>query len=324
MDEMTVEPVDSTAGLARWFLVAGDRRLVSLVVLIGVGVTFFLVGILGIATVTTPPRVMWYLNGTVNGLLTLVPIAVGVNQIVLSHEFGSIEDLYKRRDDITDFRERVEARTDVSVSSPYASTFFGTLLSAISDAGRAVRRECDRPGGDPTTDELASVAGSVAEEADRANEALSSEETTMLRTLLVVLSYRDSRQFYEIRRLQRELSDSEPETSDELQRMEELFVELDAARQFLKTVVVERQLARLSRLLVYTGIPAVAIAAIGIFSYRNLVGLPVAHPLLLGIVGTILVVTLAPLAILSAYILRVATIARQTAMYGPFIPEADD
>lgn len=42
------------------------------------------------------------------------------------------------------------------------------------------------------------------------------------------------------------------------------------------------------------------------------------------IAGIIVLVTLVPFAILGAYILRVATIARQTVAYGPFIPEEND
>lgn len=70
--------------------------------------------------------------------------------------------------------------------------------------------------------------------------------------------------------------------------------------------------------------PAVTIAAIGIFTYRDIAGLTLSHTALVGISGTIIVTTLVPLVILSAYILRVATIARQTAAYGPFVPESDD
>lgn len=36
---------------------------------------------------------MWYLNGTINGLLTLIPIVVGINRIVLSQELGSLDEL---------------------------------------------------------------------------------------------------------------------------------------------------------------------------------------------------------------------------------------
>lgn len=314
----------SIEGFVGWFLLTGNRFLVSIVLLLVTGVAFFLVGILGVATVTKASRVMWYLNGTVNGLLTLIPISVGVNQIVLSHEFGSIQSLYERRTDITEFRERVEEQTDTTVISPHASAFFSTLLSSIADAGRDLQYEHDCQEDGRTRDEIRSVATSIVEEADQVNDELDAHNMSMLQTLLILLEYDNSRQFYEIRRLQNELSDSHGETLDELEQIHELFVEVDAGRQFLKTVVVERQLARLSRLLIYTGIPAVTVAILGIFVYRDIAGLTVPHTPLVIIAGAIIVATLVPLAILGAYILRVATIARQTAMYGPFILESDN
>ena len=318
-----------SARFGRWFLLTGNRHLVALLVLLGIGTAFFVVGILGLATVTTASRVMWYLNGTINGLLTLVPISVGVNQIVLSHEFGSVEDLYERRTDTTEFRERVEDRTGTSVSSPHASTFFGTLLSSISSTASTLRdrggRPRDRsPQDDQPTNDLGTIAGSIADQANRINDDLAANGTSMLRTFLIMLDYDDSAQLYEIRRLRSEMSDRDGETAEELQQIVDLFIEIDATRQFLKTVVVERQLAYLSRLLIYTGIPAVTVAVIGIFTYRDIAGLTVPHTLLVIIAGTIIVTTLVPLVILGAYILRVATIARQTAAYGPFIPEEDD
>lgn len=312
------------AGFVHWFLVGGDRLAVSLVVLLAVGAAFLVAGLAGIASVTMPRRVMWYLNGTVNGLLTLIPITVGVNQIVLSHEFGSIQDLRDRRTDITEFRERVEELTDTTVVSPHASSFFGTVLASISEAASALQALDSHPGIDEgTRAEIESYGRSVAAQADRVYDELESDGTNMLRTLLVVLAYDDSGQYHETRRLQARLSDGDADPPAELDRLNELFVELDAARQFLKTVVVERQLARLSRLLVYTGLPAVTVAAVAIFSYRDIAGLTVPHPLLVVIAGTIVVTTLVPLVILAAYVLRVATIARQTASYGSFVPEND-
>ncbi len=89
MDKTTVESAGRPlTGFVRWFLLTGNRILVSIVILFGIGTAFVVVGGLELATVTTPSRNMWHLNGTVNGLLTLIPISVGVNQIVLSHDSG--------------------------------------------------------------------------------------------------------------------------------------------------------------------------------------------------------------------------------------------
>lgn len=164
----------------------------------------------------------------------------------------------------------------------------------------------------------------MSEQADQVNEELAAGGSSMLQTLLIVLSYDDTHQFHETRRLETVFSDHDHEPPDELEAIQEVFVEIDAARQFLKTVVVERQLARLSRLLVCTGIPAVTIAVIGIFSYRDVAGLTVSRPVLVGIASLVVVTTLVPLAILGSFILRVATIALQTATYGPFVPESAD
>lgn len=325
MDERTAESAGRRPIMVftKWFLLTGNRLSVSLVILLGIGGTFVVVGDLGLATVTTPSRVLWYLNGTVNGLLTLVPISVGVNQIVLSHEFGSIQDLHKRRTDVTDFRERVEDQTDTPVTSPYASAFFRTLVSSVSDIANSIQHE-SLQADDQIPDDLETITEAVVDEANRANDELEANSSSMLQTLVVMLSYDNTSQFYEIRRVQTELSDRDEGTTEKLQQIKDVFVEIDAARQFLKTVVVERQLARLSRLLIVTGIPSVTIAAVGIFTYRDIAGLSVSHDLLVVVVGTLFITTLAPLIILSSYILRVATIARQTASYGPFIPESND
>lgn len=314
-----------SARFAHWFLVGGSRIAVSMVVLLAVGTAFLVAGFTGLATVTTPRRVMWYLNGTVNGLLTLVPITVGVNQIVLSHEFGSIQDLYDRRTDITEFRERVEEHTGVEVVSPHASEFFVTVLGAITEAAEDLQDLPDHPEmDDRTRTEIESFGNSVADQADRVAGELDADGTSMLRTLLFLLTYDDAEQYHETRRLQAELSSADADPPAALDRINELFVEVDAARQFLKTVVVERQLAQLSRQLVYTGVPAVVVAAIAIFSYRDIAGLALPHPLLVVLAALLVLATLVPLAILAAYILRVATIALQTASYGPFVPESDE
>ncbi|RBI63203.1 hypothetical protein DMJ13_01255 [halophilic archaeon] len=307
--------------MTRWFLLTGNRLLVSLVMLLGIAGLFVVSGAFGLATVTTPNRVMWYLNGTVNGLLTLVPISVGVNQIVLSHEFGSIQDLYQRRTDVTQFRKRVERQTGTTVSSPHASAFFDALLAAVVDTAEDLRRTTglDR-NDDQSTDDVDDVARAVMAEADRTRDELSAVDADMLRTLLVLLDYDDSGQFTEMQRLQVRSDRLPEETVTRLHRVEELMMEIDAARQYVKTVVVERQLSQLSRLLIYTGIFAVAVATLGIFSYQDVAGLTVSRTLLVAVASVFVVVPLVPLAILGAYILRVATIARRTAAFGPFVP----
>ena len=75
----------------RWVLLSGNRLTVSALTLTGTFAAFALTSAVGLIPATKPAKLMWLLNGVVNGLLTLIPIAVGVNQIVLSHELDSIQ-----------------------------------------------------------------------------------------------------------------------------------------------------------------------------------------------------------------------------------------
>lgn len=305
----------------RWFLLTGNRLAVTVVLLVGFAGPLFAAGALGLVRLTTASRTLWFLNGTVNGLLTLIPISVGVNQIVLSHEFGSIGSLYERRKDLTQFREQVERQTNTPVSSPRPSAFFQTLLRAVSDTAASVERG-NPSGDDPIPEEVERYLQSVGIHADQVSERVAEEGHDALDTLVLVLTFEDTVQFNEARRLQTDIELSE-KTTAKLDDLEKLFTQIDAARQYLKTIVIERQLARLSRLLVYTGVVAIAVAAVGIFTYRDVTGLALSRPALVVIAGTIVTVTLIPLAVLSAYILRVATIARQTAAFGPFVAGAE-
>lgn len=64
----------------RWFQLTGNRFAVSVVLLVGFVGPFFVAAVLDTVNLT-PDQLMGYLNGAVNGLLTLVPISVGANQI---------------------------------------------------------------------------------------------------------------------------------------------------------------------------------------------------------------------------------------------------
>lgn len=305
----------------RWLLLSGDRLAVSALILAGVFAAFVLASALGLVAATKPAKLMWLLNGIVNGLLTLVPIAVGVNQIVLSHELDSIQSLYDRRNDLLSFRRKVENRTETTVSSPRASAFFGDLLAGLTDAARTFRDECDPPDGSELATEVDEYATTLVDRTDRTRDALAGVEFDMRRAFFVFMEFDDSELFYLTRRLRNvhadALSDEAKETLDET---EELFLELDAARQYFKTLVVERELATLSRLLIYSGVSAVVIAGVAILSFRDLPGVTLPRWSILLAMSASVTASLAPLAVLSAYVLRVATIARRTASFGPFIP----
>ena len=166
-----------------------------------------------------------------------------------------------------------------------------------------------------------SYAETLSQQTDHASSTLADVDFEITHAFLVLLDYHDSEQLYEVRRLQNAHADSlSDETNDRLGEIQELFLELDAARQYLKTLFVQRDLSELSRVLIYTGIPAILLAGLAIFTYRDMPGLSIPRPIVVVLVSATVAISLAPLAVLSSYIARVALIAQRTAAFGPFIP----
>ncbi|WP_135824080.1 hypothetical protein [Halorussus ruber] len=94
--------------------------------------------------------------------------------------------------------------------------------------------------------------------------------------------------------------------------------QIDVARQYFKTLFMQSELASLSRILLSVGVPAeivstmMLVAAAGPSAQTFYGGVP---PLLL---AATVAVGFAPLAVLFAFVLRIATVAQRTAAITPF------
>lgn len=124
---------------------------------------------------------------------------------------------------------------------------------------------------------------------DEMSTALDQVEYRLFETLIILLDYNNSWQFYQVRRLQAIDDDILSETATEqLMALEELFLDLDSARDYLKTLWVQRELAELSRMILYTGIPAILLATAGIFAYRNVpqAGMGLPRPVIVAFIGS--------------------------------------
>lgn len=319
-----ISPVDTaTDRLMRWVLLSGDRLRITAVLTIGVFVVFLVFGLAGLVT-PDPNRAMWFLNGTINGLLTLIPIAVGINQIVLSQELGSLDDLYDRTRGTFDFRQQIANTVDVTASSPQASEFFHDIFSAINDRATELQDACDDSDDEELKEDVDDYVGTLTEQTDDVSSGLDDLGFELLDTLLVLLDYHNSWQLHTTLRIQSAHEDTLSETANtKLDELEELFMQLDATRDYLKTLWIQHELAELSRMMLYTGIPAVLTATLAIFVYWNIPGIMVPRPVVMILLSATVAVSLLPLSVILAYIARVALVAQRTAAFGPFIPKGE-
>lgn len=325
---MTSEPLvassvrDSETGrerVAEWILLNGDRRAVAgcLVALV-IALIWTLVdaGVLAVGPGSSVANVFG--SGLTSGVVTLLTIALSINQLVLSRVFGSINVLEDRLRGSRDLRQTVESIAGVSSSPNDPADFLSLIATTLTARADGVIAASGEAGWNPPT-ELERALRDLAAYGESLDANL--ESHAQVNTVLdVILGTEYAQNITAVEHLQNEYAASIPETiGEEFEAMETLLESIAVVRQFYKTIAVQQDLATLSRLLVYSGITALMATITVALMYRtSSVTLPVqALPVVVSVAIGIIV---APLALFVAYILRAATIARQTVSVGPFIP----
>lgn len=304
-----------------WFVFAGSRPAVVGLLLLGVFLVYFVLGSVGIFVVAEGTRLMWLFNGLVNGLLTLVTVVLAIEQLVLSEEFGSIDDIYDQLESMSEFRARVAELTGESVSPIEPAPFLTGLLRTLQD--RAYELRTDLPGDHDLRSEIDGFTTDVIEQTDDVSRQLEASAITA-DPLLIMISYNDSKLFYRARKLQVEHASSlGSSTVTSLEEIQELLKRIDTTRQYFKTIYLQRELSHLVRLIIYSGSVATLVSGLMILMYRPPAQTTLAPIVFFALLSGAVAVSVAPLAILFAYTLRAATIARKTASFGPFVPQEE-
>ncbi|MFC6769016.1 hypothetical protein ACFQE6_29580, partial [Natrinema soli] len=128
----------------------------------------------------------------------------------------------------------------------------------------------------------------------------------------------------EARRLEHRFDEELPaRASSLLSELRELFVIADATRQYFTTIYLQRELARLSRLITYSGTAAILLSTLVIMIYAS--GYPPVafEGWLLVLVSAALAVAFSPLAVLFAYVVRISAVLKRTSAPGAFTPPGE-
>lgn len=307
---------------AEWVLLSGDRRAVAGCLVVGVaGAVWALVAVGVVAVGPDSSVATLFGSGLTSGIVTLLTIALSINQLVLSRMFGSINVLTDRLDGSRELRRTVESIAGVPSSPNDPSGFLSLIATTLTDRARGLVTTAE--GGEwDAPPEVTSALRGLAAYGENLDAGL--EPQAGMNTVLgTVLGTEYAQNMTAVRHLRNEYAASiSEEVSEDLQALERLLESVAVTRQFYKTIAVQRDLATLSRLLVYSGVTALAGAITVTLVYRTSSAtlptemLPIVVSLGIGAV-------VAPLALFVAYVLRAATVARHTVSVGPFIPSGD-
>lgn len=308
----------------RWVLLDGDRLTLTVMLSFVVFAICFGLGLAGFVPVTDPAVSTTLVAAIVGGTLPFVTIVLAINQLVLAQELGWAGDLEERFDEMTSFRREVESATDTPVSPAAPADFLDLIVRTVADRAKTLRPVADRVDDPDLATRVDDFVDAITAESEVITDALDDAEFGTFDALSSVLGHFNGTHLYTARSLRTRHADDFPEGAREtFDSLIDLLGHLAVARQTFKTLYIEYELAHLSKILLYVGLPTLLGGGLFLLTYGSIVGV-VGDPLvLLVVVSAVVTLVFLPFVVLLVYTLRIATIASRTADFGPFVPRAD-
>ena len=311
----------------KWFLLTGKRLVVSAALLSAVFVVligFSFIRPLNMQNLLNETNAVTTLfTALLSGAILLVSIVVSISSIVLSQEMTDIETQQERITATMEYRRRIEAFIDADVTPARPAEFLRVVLHAIFKHTQVLEHIAADSTNDEFQTHVESFVDNVSNEIEQARTTLGDARFGTFRVLLVGLDYDYSGQLHAARgfklRYAETLTDEEREVIDDLIKTLKFFA---TGREYFKSLYYKQEFASLSSRLLYVSLPVIVFISYillaldaNLFPEVVLFGL---SPLLI-FVSFAYMIALAPYVVLTAYVIRVATITLRTLAAGPFI-----
>lgn len=264
-------------------------------------------------------------SSLIGGNLTLITIVLSINQLVISQHLDSPGGLRSEIQGVNEYRQSVEESLAEEVAPVTPSDFLDMLLISTQQQVDSADEKLSDVSDEDLADELSEFLDTTRENISHTRHVLERSDVGLFNALSVTLKTNYSQEIFRIREIQ---SNYDEALSEDLQDLlDELVVriqQIDVARQYFKTLYLQDELAYLSRILLYVGIPAelVSLSMLLTFAASNQ---PVFDPTTLAIVAPVAVtVAAAPLAVLFAFVLRISVVAQRTAAITPFTTSSQE
>ncbi|PSP63634.1 hypothetical protein BRC77_06360 [Halobacteriales archaeon QH_8_64_26] len=321
-------------------LLLQTSRLLITAVLVG-SAFLLLLGLssLGVIGVTSRSTMSSVFSGVITGLFTLTSIVLTINQLVLSRVIASPDELEGRMDGTVEFRRRVERAAGVPESPIEPGAFVlliadalcehaANLREAIADAeaddGSEIETDTDTDAGRQAHEELTDYADTIDRRSTSLAENLDREGLDTFDVLKATAYVHFAADIRTGSRLEEKYGTDLPDATIEVLRETiDLLKTATVARQYVKTLYIQQDLARLSRHILYTGVSGLGATVLVALLYAGQGGPPVGPDALLLVVSAALALAFSPLAMLFSHAVQFAMIAVMTESSGPFTPKEE-
>ncbi|MDS0294961.1 hypothetical protein [Halogeometricum luteum] len=316
--------MDRDRSLRGWFLFGANRLTVTAILTLGCFCSLTLFSTLDVpylSILAEGDTIETLFQTLIGVLITGMTLVVSINQLVLSEEFGSLGRQRERMDKSMAFRKDAE-REFQWTGPPEPDRFLSTLINTSVDRAEAVREAVDGNSDRLLRDRVDQLVDRIATSADEITDDLADAPFGEFTIMRAALSYNYSWKIYLVRRLywehQESLSDDAKEAIGDLVDILELF---GPAEEFFKAHYLQWELVNLSRRILFTGIPALIVSVFASLYLKpaTVSGAVLDVPVLAWVINAGVTLALIPFFIFTAYVLRTASIAKESGAIGPFV-----
>ena len=307
-----------------WFLLSGNRLAVSAGLLALVAAVIWWVVLSGLAPLAERTPILYLLFALISGNVTLITVVVSISQFVLARHLETPGEAREQMREVVGYRQEVSEVTRERVVPVTPAGFFALLFQSVD---RDVDELRSREWADTQAELREDVEGLVADLADHAERMIDLVERGnggSRQALFSTLDTNYSRYFYGAYRLRAKYGDEMPPgVAEDLDRLERNVEQVDVARRYFKTVLIQSELSSLSRLLLFIGLPVLVATVVLMLLFTAANGPALSRPVLAVVIPLVVTAGFAPIVLLTAYILRLATVVHRTAAMYPFTTRYD-
>lgn len=310
------------ARLREWVLLDGHRGVVA-------GITAAIVlAILTPVSVLVPltdsQPVFYVFGGLISGNLTIITVVVSINQLLLSQELKTPDELRAQIEGVVDYREDVEDTFEgVAPAEPLG--FLRLLVEKVRQTAQQLGGLTFTETPEGISDDIERIVSRVTDHADLVDDLLQKSDASTFTVLSTTLTTNYARDINQLRQLRVRYGDQLPAHVDEsIDDLVDRLRDVDIARQYFKTIYLQQELASLSRYLFYAGFPSITAVVVAVLLFTANDGAAVPSQYAPLIVSCGITAGLVPLIVLFTFILRTATVTRRTAATVPFTVPAQE
>jgi hypothetical protein len=303
-----------------WVVLTGDRVAVAtleLLLLVAVLAGFVLSGQVPLRQETP---VLFLLFALIAANFTLIAIVTSLSQFVLGRRLESPGEIREKMQETIEYREEVGRTIGERVVPVQPDMFFLALYRQASAELELLEEQQSEGRTKLAREDLAVLVNDLRQHCDYVIDVIRSPSSDVKHALFVSMGVDYEDAVHQAWHLQWERAEEfTAEAAEPLGRLAGTLQHIEVAGRLFKTVFLESEIAELSRLLLYVGLPVQVVAVLLTLVYTAPgSGPPLSVPVLRVLVPAVIAAGFAPFLLLSSYVVRFTVVARRTADTFPF------